>query len=282
LPAAVLIVQHVGRQSALTQILQRCRPSGNVVTATDGDTIEPGRVYVAPPDRHVVLDDGRVQLRKSPRENLHRPSVDVLFRSAARAHGAKVVGVVLTGALNDGASGLFAIKSRGGVAVVHDPREAMMPDMPENAIRAVEVDYVLPLAKIPPLLVKLANQPVAVRTTGLAPGDDAPASDAVHPDFVCPECDGPLTAQKDGDLVGFRCKIGHRFSLEGLSDAHAEALERGLWIAVRVLDDRAAIQRLRAKTFQEHNAPRQSEAPLEIAAQAEKAAKVLREILERL
>ena len=156
LPASLFVVVHIGAASALGSILDRCGTIP-VVEAREGDKIERGRVYVAPSDRHLLLNNGQVSLSRGPRENRHRPAVDPLFRSAARTYRDRVIGVVLTGALDDGSAGLFAIKSRGGIAVVQDPFEAVEPGMPQSAIRSVDVDHCLPLAKIPSLLIKLTR-----------------------------------------------------------------------------------------------------------------------------
>jgi two-component system, chemotaxis family, protein-glutamate methylesterase/glutaminase len=288
LPAAIFIVQHLGPSSILDKVLLRCNPKSGVVIPKNAEKIEPGHIYLAVPDHHLAIEDSRVYLRKSPRENFHRPSVDVLFRSAARAYGPRVIGVILTGSMDDGASGMFAVKSKGGIGIVHDPKEAMVPDMPLSAMAATEIDYCLPLAKIPPLLVSLSNQPVP---NGVAMEHDKHKSeinqnepeDNEHPRFVCPECDGPLIQFEDGRMVRFRCKIGHQFSLDSLTEAHAEALERGLWIAVRTLEDRAAIQRLRGERFKAAgDQESRAASALEIASQAEKDAQLLRAIMEKL
>ena len=153
--AAVLVVLHIGaHKSVLPRLLSQrgplpaCHPG-------DGDPIRPGRIYVAPPDHHLLVEPGRVRLARGPRENWVRPAVDPLFRSAAQAYGPGVVGVVLTGGLNDGTAGLFEIKRCGGVAVVQDPDDAVSPGMPQSALRHVAVDHRLPLAAIPALLAEL-------------------------------------------------------------------------------------------------------------------------------
>ncbi|HYD50145.1 MAG TPA: chemotaxis protein CheB [Terriglobales bacterium] len=280
LPAAVFVVQHIGRTSILTEVLRRCHAQADIIVdASNGAEIRPGLIHIAVPDHHLILDGDRMRLRKTPRENMHRPSIDVLFRSAARAHGPKVVGVILTGALDDGTSGLFSVKSRGGVAVVQDPNDALVPEMPSHALETVEVDYCLPLSGIAPVLVELAKTAPPAAAENSENGGEPPGTPA---SFVCPDCDGPLTQTEQGALMTFRCKIGHRYSLEGLSNAHSDTLERGLWIAVRTLEDRAAIQRTRARHFREQNEPERAEPLLEIALQAERDAKRLREILEHL
>ena len=156
LPAAVFVVLHIpsSGSSALGPILDRISPMP-IRTAADRTPIEMGTVYVAPQDRHMTLEPEHVRVSYGPLQNHNRPSIDVLFRSAALSHGPHVIGVVLTGFLSDGAAGLLAIKQQGGLAVVQDPDSASFPDMPSNALRAVEVDHCVPLAQIASLLVQL-------------------------------------------------------------------------------------------------------------------------------
>src|SRR6266852_1579977 len=165
LPAAVLVVLHVSpeHKSILPSILTGAGPLA-AKHAEDGEALEPGRIYVAPPGRHMVVDDGVVRLTRSPAEGGHRPAIDTLFRTAARFHGARVVGVILSGALDDGTAGLVAVKQRGGVAVVQDPDEALCADMPRSALSNVKVDHCLPTAQIAALLDKLAHEEVELHS----------------------------------------------------------------------------------------------------------------------
>src|SRR3954467_4965236 len=155
-PAAIFVVMHTGPGSILPEILSR---AGKIraVRAEDKMSYERNRIYVAPPDRHLLINDGVMQLDAGPRENGSRPSIDPLFRSAARTHRERVAGVILTGTLDDGAAGLYAVKARGGLAIVQDPAEAASPEMPVNAMRHMKVDHCLPLAEIAPLLSKIAS-----------------------------------------------------------------------------------------------------------------------------
>lgn len=255
LSAAVFIVIHVSPhgKSAMPEILSR---AGHLpaVHPTDGDPIEPGRIYVAPPDYHLVIERGRIRVSRAPTENAHRPAVDVLFRTGAEVYGPRTVGVVLTGNLDDGTAGLAAVKRYGGVAVVQDPAEADYPSMPQSAIDNVNVDYVERLAEIVPLLVELTRteveipEPSAETEKGrnmkdqLERGKDqeqqgAPAG------LSCPECGGSLFEPDDPDVVHFRCRTGHAYSPESLLAQQDISLEGTLWAAVRALQENAALAR---------------------------------------
>src|SRR2546423_10827943 len=247
LDASIFVVMHIGSETMLPQILSHC---GNVpaVIAEHGKAYERGCIYCAPPNCHLSIKDHMIVLTRGPRENGHRPAIDVLFRSAAREHRSKVVGVLLSGGRDDGSAGLYAIKARGGVAIVQDPAQAMAPDMPRNALKVVDVDFCLPVEQIAEVLVQLAtgkaidvaespngekhmeDQATVDQPTAEPPGHQIP--------LACPECNGPLYEAKNGELAHFQCFVGHRFSPESLSDQHAEALERALWTAARKLKER--------------------------------------------
>jgi two-component system, chemotaxis family, protein-glutamate methylesterase/glutaminase len=160
LPAAVFVVLHIPAQSPslLPSILSR---AGQLpaIQPTDGMAISPGCIYVAPPDHHMLLERGYIRIVRGPRENRHRPAIDPLFRSAARSYGARVTGVILTGTLDDGTAGLLAVKQRGGIAIVQDPKEALYTSMPRSALDHVAVDYCASLGEIATRLVELAHAP---------------------------------------------------------------------------------------------------------------------------
>jgi two-component system chemotaxis response regulator CheB len=165
IPAALFVVQHIGRWSSqLPQILAP-HSSLPVVQAVQRGVISPGTICIAPPDHHLILERGHTRLTRGPRENWARPAIDPLFRSAARVYGRRVVGVILTGLLNDGSAGLAAVRAAGGCAVVQDPADAIAPDMPWNALRHAGADYRVKLAEIPALLARLSDELVLETAT---------------------------------------------------------------------------------------------------------------------
>ena len=271
LPAAVFVVLHLSEESpsGLPEILDRSGPL-EVVRAQDGERVEKGRVYVAPPGYHMLLEDERVRVTRGPKENRHRPAVDSLFRSAAVAYGPRVVGAVLTGADGDGTAGLLAVKRRGGVAVVQDPEDALFAGMPESALEHVDVDYRLPLAKIAPLLARLSCEEVSAekegaqhtvpedmefesKVAGLDPagavGSDYQIGELSH--YTCPDCSGPLYEIRDGKLLRYRCRVGHAYTAEGVLEEKAEALENALYMALDALEESAAMSRTLAARARE-------------------------------
>jgi two-component system chemotaxis response regulator CheB len=252
LPAAVFVVLHIPAQGRdlLPEIIRRAA-SLSVAHAVDGDRVRQGHVYVAQPDRHLQLNGTRVRLSRGPRENFHRPAIDALFRTAAECYGPRVVGVVLTGNLDDGTAGLHAMKSRGGIAIVQDPKNALVPAMPQSALRNVRVDHCVPLSNIGPLLVRLAttrdipkNRKGVSRMKKRAMSPKEMEKDFGRPtSFVCPECNGPLWETHAGPSLQFRCHVGHAYSPDSLLADHADGLERALWSAVRTFDERASLLR---------------------------------------
>jgi two-component system, chemotaxis family, protein-glutamate methylesterase/glutaminase len=293
LSAAVFVVLHLPATgaSALPEILGRHGPLP-AAHVTDGEPIQPGRIYVAPPDHHVLLRAGHVHLSRGPRENGHRPAVDPLFRSAAREYATRVVGVVLSGALDDGTAGLLAIKSRGGIAVVQDPADALYPGMPGNALQQVEVDHVLPAAAMGELLARLiadsAEAPADPAPTGMRvevemEGFSLEAFEGNHPGrpsgFSCPDCHGVLWQIRDGGLQRYRCRVGHAWSPESLLTRQSEALEAALWIALRSLEERAALARRLAEPARRRGHRITASRFEEQAAEAQQAARLVRDLL---
>lgn len=293
-PGSIFVVMHipVQSQSLLPAILSRMGPLP-AVHPVDGDPIKPGYIYTAPPDHHMLLERGYVRLGRGPRENRHRPSIDPMFRSAAVAYGSRVVGVVLTGSLDDGTAGLLAIKRSGGIAVVQEPAEALYPSMPLSALQNVQVDYRLPVNEIPALLVRLANTPI---TEGVIPvpkdiNDELLMVEmqAQSPDdlerlgspsvYTCPECHGTLWEMQNDRLLRFRCRVGHAYSAESLLVDHDESLEAALWAALRALEESASLSRRLAEHSASNNHVLASKRFLTRAEDAERNADPLRKLL---
>lgn len=246
--AAVFVTLHIGaHQSNLPWLLGR---SGALPAShpPDGEAIGAGRIYVAPPDHHLLVERGVVRLTKGPRENWARPAIDPMFRSAARSYGARVIGVVLTGGLNDGTAGLYEVKANGGTAVVQDPGDCVSTDMTASAIAHVEVDHVRPAAGIGALLADLvaaraASPPVATPTP-LQEGDMTAQFTLDPPVAVtCPDCGGALRRSELGRLTQFSCHIGHVYTVEVMLAAQFLALERFIEQAMRSLSERAELCR---------------------------------------
>jgi two-component system chemotaxis response regulator CheB len=294
LPAAVFAVLHVSPHapSALPRILSRAGDLPALYPKEGKEKIEQGRVYIAPPDRHLAIENGHVTTTREATENGHRPAVDVLFRTAARYYGPRVVGVVLTGNLDDGTAGLADIKERGGVAVVQDPEEADHPGMPTNAILHVPVDHVLPMAAIGTLLDRLAREPVpeaalaAFQETYLMSTREEKKEDldgeraAIPSAFTCPECGGSLFEKPGQEPLHFRCRTGHAYSPETLGAKQSDTLENALWAALRSLEEQGALARRMEKRLGDISG-RSSQRYGDRAREAEKHSELLREILRK-
>lgn len=257
LPAAVFIVLHVPTDvpSLLPAILER-QSHLPVAHAVYGEPIEHGKVYVAPPNYHLLVENGSVKLVHGPKENLHRPSIDALFRSAARWAGTRVIGVILTGARDDGRTGMKAIKRRGGIAIVQDPHEAPFPSMPLSVMQETKVDYSLPLSEIAPLLDRLSREIIEAEGRYAVP-DEVEIEARIAEQrmkseeliasverlgrisrLTCPDCHGALWEIYDDDILRYRCHVGHAFSAESLGEGQSQMLEMALWSAVRALEEK--------------------------------------------
>lgn len=258
----------------------------------DGEAIQPGMIYVAPPDCHLTIIDGHLRLTRGPKENGSRPAIDPLFRTAARSFGRRVVGVVLSGNLNDGTAGLIAIKQRGGLAMVQSLETALYPSMPRSAMEHLEVDHALAPADMAECLIKLASQPVQVSEDHTVPDHPEPVGepDAValtdretQPGFPstmsCPECHGVLWEVKNDELVRFRCRVGHAYSDEALLVHQSENLEAALWTALRALEEHTALARRLSARATQRGHTHSASAFTEQAMDAEHHASVIRSVL---
>nr|RNJ65721.1 MAG: chemotaxis protein CheB [Leptolyngbya sp. IPPAS B-1204] len=287
LAAALFVVVHFPPHSIslLPKILSRAGPLP-AKHVQDQAAIQPGAIYVAPPNHHLLVRRGYMRLSHGPRENGHRPAIDTLFRSAARAYGPQTVGVILSGTLGDGTAGLRVIHAAGGITVAQDPEEALFDSMPRTAIESVPIDYVLKIEAIAQLLEQLTaswtpsqpfqkhgNQHTAQNRTeeepavthGMDREDEMVAQDkaileqgkrpGTASTFTCPDCGGVLWELRENNIIRYRCHVGHAYSLDSLVSEQADDLERALWSAVRALEEKAALaRRMAAQARHQHRA----------------------------
>ena len=254
LNAAIFIVWHMSPtiEGILPKVLNRLNSSFHATNAIDKEPILPKKIYVAPPDKHLLIEKGRVRLTRGPKENRFRPAVDPLFRSAAFNYGERVIGIILSGALDDGTAGLWTVKYYGGTAIVQDPEEAEVRGMPESALRKVDVDYCVTITAINEILatwkpkqevknemlekdkkteaeIRIASEENALALGIMEIGELTP--------FTCPECHGVLAALKDGNIKRYRCHTGHAFSADSLLSSITERIEENIFSAIRGIDE---------------------------------------------
>jgi two-component system chemotaxis response regulator CheB len=295
LDAAIFIVWHMPPdvRGILPQVLNR----QNTILATNATDREPivyNRIYVAPPDRHLVVEDGFMRVTRGPRENRFRPAVDPLFRSAAYVYGPRVIGIILSGALDDGTSGLWTIKNRGGIAIVQDPKEAEVPSMPEHALQAVDVDYRASVEEIAGILTRLtAEEPMDIKEpdmeennktgmeVGIAIQDQALEQGIIRfgafTPYACPECHGVLSAIKDGDIIRYRCHTGHAYSADSLLTSITENIEDTLWSAIRGVEESIILLNNLGDHYAEKNQPKLAAMYFKKASEAQDRAKLVRQ-----
>lgn len=297
LPAALLVVLHIPATSggALANILDRSGPLP-ATAARDGEEIRPRHVYVAPPDRHLLIDDSRVQLSHGPRQNGHRPAADPLFTSAAATCGSRVLAVVLSGTLDDGAAGAAVVERHGGLVAVQDPAEAAYTGMPKATLAATERAKVLSVPEIAELIVRSCHEAV--------PGPEQDTADPVDPGHLsgmlidpdpaasrppgewsgltCPECSGPLHYSSGTEPGRYECRLGHGWSPVSLLNGHSAAVEQALWVAALRLDERARLTQGMAEEADKRGHPLSAARFREAGREAEDALKTLRKLLERV
>lgn len=273
-PAAMLVVIHVSPDSPTIFDEQLAQPGGLPVSyPSDGEPVRLRHVYLAPPDCHLMVEEGRMRILRGPRENRHRPAIDPLFRTAARIYGSRVVGVILSGLHDDGSAGLYAVKQRGGIAIVQDPAQATCGEMPARAVAYAHPQYVLPVQEIGPSLVDLVQkaQDETLMPNSKAQNADASRSKTDQPDrnlnnsyfdegegtpsvFACPECHGVLWEIKEKEMVRFRCRVGHSYGQDSLATDLSQSSEAALWAAMRALEEKAAMHRRMADAM-DHDEP---------------------------
>ena len=269
--ASIFIVLHIPSysKSYLPQILSKVT-SLNVLHPEDGEKIKEGHIYVALPDHHLLIEEDRVAVKKGPKENRFRPSIDALFRSAAYAYESRVIGIVLSGALDDGTSGLWSIKRFGGTAIIQEPAEATFPEMPLNAMDYVEIDHILPVEKMGELLATLTTEPaqkisaisdeekkllemeVAISTNDNAFEMGIIKQGKLTP-LTCPECKGVLISLVKGKIMEYRCHTGHSFTASALLAGITEVVEQMLSQAMRGMEESTMLLENIAKHFKEND-----------------------------
>jgi two-component system, chemotaxis family, protein-glutamate methylesterase/glutaminase len=296
LPAAVMIVLHLPGdfRSELPEVIARSGPLP-AAFAKDYERIEHARIYIAPPDHHLLVYGDTLRLGHGARENHARPAIDPMFRSAAVCCGPRTVGLVLTGYLHDGTSGLNAVKRCGGITVVQDPADAAFPEMPRNAMAATRADHVVRLAEMPELLRKLVRLPEG-KSLPVPEDIQVEADTAISGQngieqmeklgnrsvLACPDCHGVLWEIHDGELIRYRCHVGHAYTEEALELSLQDDLSRALGSALRALEDRTRLLRQmeRQAKAQDHN--RMAQTWGHRADQAEAEAEVIRRTMGRL
>jgi two-component system chemotaxis response regulator CheB len=290
--ASIFIVWHMSPDvlGVLPQVLNK----QNTILAAhayDNEEIKPNRIYVAPPDHHLLVEEGKVRVTRGPKENRFRPAVDPLFRSAAYAYGNRVIGVILSGALDDGTAGLWTVKHYGGIAIVQDPMDAEVPSMPQNAMREVDIDYCVGVSELPQLLVRLSNEPItenadvmkdeqtkkeieiaaeenALDRQILQFGDFSP--------YACPECHGVLSKLQNGNIIRYRCHTGHAYSPDALIASITEGIEDSLYSAMRGMDESIIFLNQVGDQYSEANQPQLAALYFQKAKEAYERSKLVR------
>ncbi|MFP4349986.1 MAG: chemotaxis protein CheB [Desulfococcaceae bacterium] len=265
--APVFIVQHISptAETILHKILEANGPLPALLPE-DGEKITPGTIYVAPPNRHLLVKKDHVAVVFGPKENRSRPSIDALFRSAAAYHTTRVAAVLLTGYLHDGVSGLNAVKRCGGITLVQDPNEAEAPELPQTAIDRVEIDHVLPLEGIGRKLLDIIGQPAGeppevpeeIMEDVKVSEHEIPNIDRMHEvgdqtPYTCPECGGGLWRMKNEPITRYRCHTGHAFSEQSFLAGQAEVIENSLWATIRLVQERIDVLTRMAETARKKN-----------------------------
>jgi two-component system chemotaxis response regulator CheB len=293
LPASIFVTLHLPEdaRSVLPRILAR---AGHLPAAhaENGEAIEPGRIYIAPPGFHMTVEAECVRVSRGAREHGHRPAIDPLFRSAALSFGPRVIGVVLSGQLDDGTVGLAEVKRAGGVAVVQDPNDTPFPSMPRSAIAHVNVDYILPAEQIGRMLEHLVmeeetgdkrpngrGQIVRRELESLTRHEDERDKAGDPSPYSCPDCGGVLWEMKDGDLLRFRCRVGHAYNTDTLTGAQARRVEEALWTALRALEEQAAVKKRVGERMRRQSHDAAAEQMMRRARQIEEHAENVRALL---
>jgi two-component system chemotaxis response regulator CheB len=250
---AVFIVLHLSKNSSGEIIINHLKQKTSLVcrVPSDRDPIKGGCLYLAPPDHHMMIKDGIIRIHNGPQENRWRPSIDVLFRSAAASYDSHVIGIILSGLMDDGTSGMLAIKRSGGVCIVQEPSEALYPDMPNSVLNQVEVDYQVSIADMgyiikdnltkPPSHIKQIPRDVKIEaeiTERMISGIDQLEQIGKQSEFMCPDCGGGLWKIAHDGTQRYRCYTGHVYTENILNEKLSEDIEESLWISIRIMEEK--------------------------------------------
>jgi two-component system chemotaxis response regulator CheB len=296
LAATVLIVLHTANraESLLPAIFER---AGNLPAShpRDWEAIERGKVYIAPPGFHMIVEEGYLRVLQGPRENLHRPAIDPLFRSAAASYGPRVIGVILSGMLDDGTAGLMLVSAAGGEAIVQDPQSALFAEMPRSALDHVSKAQALPLQDIPERLLELIRSPLTTRNRPKKPPVGAKKETRIAEldmneisgedrlgkpsPFGCPDCGGVLWEIEQEGFLRFRCRVGHAHTAKSLGAEQRQAVETALWEALRALEESASLYRRMAGRATGSGHPLPAQLYEERSSNTEANARILRDFL---
>lgn len=295
LDAAIFIVWHMSPtvRGVLPQVINR-QKNLLAVNAVDNEPIAFNRIYIAPPDHHMMIEEGFIRITRGPKENRFRPAVDPLFRSAAYIYGSRVIGIVLSGALDDGTAGLWTIKNRGGTAIVQEPADAQVSSMPESALEYVDADYKIPMSEMAAVLARLVNEDaeqteqtdieenkkvdIEVR---IALQDEALERGVLDlgafTPYTCPDCHGALSAIRDGRIVRYRCHTGHAYSVDSLLNTVTEKVEDSLWNAIRGFEESIILLNRLGDQYAAINKPKIASVYFRKANEAHERAKLVRQ-----
>lgn len=298
LEAAVFVVQHLAPYalSYMPEILGR---AGQLPVAhpRDGEPVRSGRVYIAPPDHHLLIEDHRIVVKKGPKENRFRPSIDALFRSAAYTYGPRVIAVVLTGLLDDGTSGMWSVKRLGGVGVIQAPEDAEYASMPTSVLEYVNVDHSVPLSAMGELLVRLTGETIPDEEPALSAEERKRMQTEVQiaaqtnafdmgildmgklTPLTCPECNGALVGIREGKLLRYRCHTGHAFTADALLTELTKSVEETFWQVVRGLEETVILLEQTAETHEQNGNPADADRLRRKAGETRERSHVIRELV---
>lgn len=273
LDAAIVVVLHVSRKSNSTNIAKSFQRNTSLTcrVASNEMPLRKGHLYVAPPEQQLMIKNNSLRLTNGPHENKYRPSIDVLFRSAAVHYGNRSIGIILTGLFEDGTSGMHAIKRSGGICMIQDPAEAEYSDMPRSVLNKIKVDYQAKLKEMPEIIKNIVNDPLppeipvprelqieAYITEKMMSDINDMKKIGDKSDFTCPDCGGGLWELKNDPLHRYRCHTGHVFTEKILHDLQDQNIEETIWVSIRMLEEKENLLLLMARRENAEGEPEMS------------------------